>query len=75
VGVNHGRGEVLVPEELLDAADIISVLQQMRSKTVPESMAARGFGYGGRADGVFDGILQVPFREMMATLLAAARID
>ncbi len=32
VGVNHGRGDVAVTEELLDGADVVAALEQVRGK-------------------------------------------
>ena len=51
VGVDHGRADVLVAEQLLHGANIIAILQQMRSKTVPEGVATGGFGNAGRTEG------------------------
>ena len=59
VGVNHGRGDVLVPEEFLHGANIIAVFQQMRSETVPEGMAAGGFGDAGGAEAALTRVLEV----------------
>ena len=75
VGINHGGGEIFVPEEFLDGPDIISILQKMGSKTVPKRMTTRCFGDTARPDGVLDRVLQVSFRHMVPTSLAAARID
>src|SRR5436190_23787921 len=43
VGVNHRRGNVLVPKKILNGTDIVAVFQQMYGETVPERVAARGF--------------------------------
>ena len=39
VGVNHRRFHVLVAKEFLHRADIVAILQQMRSKGVAEGVA------------------------------------
>jgi hypothetical protein len=36
VRVDHGRTDVLVPQEFLHRPNIVPVLQQMRGKAVPE---------------------------------------
>jgi hypothetical protein len=38
MGVDLGSGDILVPQELLDCADVIAFLEQSRSEAVPESM-------------------------------------
>ena len=75
MGVNHRRGDVFVSEQFLHRADVVSALQQMGGKTVPEGVAAGGLGDAGVADGVFHGVLQVFFRYMVPALFAATRID
>ena len=56
-----GGDNIFVPQKLLDRADIVPVLQQVRGKTMPEGMTARRLRHTARADGVFDGVLQVFF--------------
>ena len=36
VRVDHGRSDVLVPQEFLHGPNIVTILQQVRSKAVPE---------------------------------------
>jgi hypothetical protein len=38
VGINHRRGNVLVPEQFLHRADVIAGLQQVCGKRMPQSM-------------------------------------
>lgn len=73
--VDHRGGDILVAEQFLHAADIIAILKQMRSKTMPKGMAARGFWDGGGSDCLFDCVLQVSFRDVMAAFLATAWVD
>jgi len=40
VRVKHGRGDILVTEQLLHGPNVVSVFQQMRRKAVSESVAA-----------------------------------
>src|SRR3954470_6180372 len=47
----------------------------MRSKTMPECMAARTFGDAACADCVFDGVLEVLFVDVMPAFLAVAWIE
>ena len=65
VGINHRGGNIFVPEEFLNGPDIITILQQMRSKTVPESMTACRFGDPGGPNSLLDGILQVSFCDVV----------
>ena len=75
MGVNHRGSHVFVPEELLNGTNIISILQQMRSETVPKGMTARHLGQPGGSDRVADGILQVALGNVVAAFFAAARIE
>jgi hypothetical protein len=35
VGVDHGRADILVPQQFLHCPNIVTVLQQVRGKAVP----------------------------------------
>ena len=37
--VDHGRSDVLVPQEFLHGPNIVTILQQVRSKAVPERIS------------------------------------
>jgi hypothetical protein len=54
--IDHGRAHVLVDQQFLDGADIISVLQQVGGKAVPEGMAADRLVNAGNLYGGFDGL-------------------
>ena len=75
VGVNHRGRDILVAEEFLDGTNIITVLQQMGSKTVPKGMAACRFFDTAGSNGILDGVLKVSLRHVMAASFAAARVD
>jgi hypothetical protein len=51
MGVDHGGAHVLVPQELLDGADVLPSLQQMGGKRVSEGMAAGLLGDSGLSHG------------------------
>jgi len=55
VGVDHGGFDILVPEELLNGANVVTVLQQMSGKRVSEGVRRDVLvnfgGLGGGADG------------------------
>jgi hypothetical protein len=59
VSINHCRGDVFVAEQFLHSANIVTVPQQMRSKTVSKSMAACGFWDAGDANGLLHCVMQV----------------
>jgi len=39
MGINHGSPYILMTQQLLDRANIVPILQKMRGKRMPESMA------------------------------------
>jgi hypothetical protein len=43
VGVDHRRFDVLVPQQFLDGADIVTVFQEVRGERVPQRMAGHAF--------------------------------
>jgi hypothetical protein len=43
--INPGRGNVPVPEQLLNSTNILSVLQQMSDETLPEYMTTGRVGH------------------------------
>src|SRR5262249_43264387 len=51
VSVDHGRGDVAVPEEFLNRADVVAVFEQVRSERVPEGVALRVLGDFGTPHG------------------------
>jgi hypothetical protein len=75
VGVNHRGLDVGVPEELLDGADVIAVLEEVCGERVPQGVAAGVFLYACGADRECNGALYCGFFEVVPPLKAAARVD
>ena len=40
MGIDYRGAHIFVSEQFLDGTDVISILEQVRSETVPERMAA-----------------------------------
>ena len=75
VGVDHCRGHIFVTQQLLHGANIISILQQMCSETVPKGVAACRLRDSGALDRGFHCFLKVFLRYVVTTRLARARVD
>src|SRR5262245_36419256 len=73
--VDHRRRDVLVPEELLDGSDVVSVLQQMGGERMPERVAGRSLGQRRRRNGLFHRALQDHLVQMVPTALPGLAID
>ena len=43
MGVDHGGFDVLVPEEFLDGADVVAVLEKLGGEGVAEGVRGDGF--------------------------------
>ena len=65
VGVNHGRGNVLMSQKLLDRTDVVATFKQMRGKTVPERVTTRGLGNASTPDRQFHRVLKIFLADMM----------
>jgi hypothetical protein len=46
MGVNHRRGNVVVPQQLLNRANVGPALEQVGREGVTKSVGANHFGYG-----------------------------
>ena len=57
MGVEHGRGKILVPEQLLNGADVGAALEQVRGKGVAKGMGADVLRQTGTADRYLDGFV------------------
>ena len=68
--VNHRRGNVPVPKQLLNRTNILTIFQQVNRETVPERMATGRFGYAGLVDRPLDRVLKILFRNVMPTRFA-----
>ena len=52
--VYHGGDHTCVAEQLLDGADIVTILEQMGGERMPQGMAAGPFGNPGALDRLLD---------------------
>ena len=75
VRVNHRRFHILVAEQLLHLADIDTIHQQMRRKTVTKCMNSGEFGNIGLADRFFYNILYCCIDDMIAPAFNGTRIN
>ena len=57
VRVNHGRANVLVPEQFLDGPDVVPGFEEMSRETMTKRMAASRLFDFGRSDSFSDGAL------------------
>jgi hypothetical protein len=74
VGVDHRGAHILVAEELLDRADVVTALEQVRGEGVAQRVAGRVLGDAGALDGVLDGALDDRWVDVMAALAARAAV-
>lgn len=75
VQVDHGVGYILMPQKVLHRADVISVFQQVRGKTVSESMAAHRLVNSGQVDRTLDRLMERRLVKMMPALFSRTWID
>ena len=73
--VDHGGGHIVVPEQLLNSADISSTLQQMRSEGMAKGMGADLLRQPCTAHRHLDGFVDDARVNMMATREARARVN
>lgn len=57
--VNHRRGNVAVPKQLLNRTNILPIFQQVSRETVPEGMATGRFGHARLVDRSLDRVLKI----------------
>ena len=72
--VNHRRGNVAVPKQLLNRTNILPIFQQVSRETVPERMATGRFGHACLVDRSLDRVLKILFRNVMPARFARPRI-
>ena len=65
MGVDHGRGKIVVPEQLLNGADVGAALQQVSGEGMPKGMGADGLRQTGTADRDLDGFVDNAGIQMM----------
>src|SRR5580692_10239083 len=75
VGVDHGRADVLVTEELLDRTNVVTALQQVGRERMTQSVRARGLRNPSGADGRTHGPLDHGLVQVVAAALADLAID
>jgi hypothetical protein len=61
VGVDHGRGTIVVPEQLLNGADVSAALEQVSGKRMAKGAGADGLRQTSTADGHLDGFIVTLF--------------
>ena len=64
--VNHGRGDVFMPEQFLNGANIITILKQMRRPRKSAATFVR-LRLRGRAEGVFLEIMRQLLHQKFST--------
>jgi hypothetical protein len=75
VRVNHYRRHIIVPQQLLDRANIRAPLQRMRRETVPEGMARHPFDNPRSRHRALDGSVDRQLVDVMAPYLPRTRVD
>lgn len=74
VGVNHGGADVAVAEELLDRADVVAGLEQVRGEAVAESVAGGSFCEARGLHRVAERALEDRLVEVVAAVLTGLRV-
>ena len=74
MGVNHGRSDVGVSEQLLNRADIVAIFQQMGGKGMAHGVRAGWLRDASLEPCVFDGFLQNGFMNVVAPPLSCSPI-
>src|SRR5262245_36221587 len=74
VRVDHRRRDIAMPEQLLDGADVVPSLEQMRREAVAQRVRADGLDDAGVPAGLADGTLNDGFVLMVAPGLPGAGI-
>ena len=75
VGIDHGRFDIFMAEELLDGADIVAGDQQMGGEAVPEGVAADLFADTSGARGGVDGFADDRLVQVVAADDSGTRVD
>jgi hypothetical protein len=75
VGVDHGGGKSVVPEQVLNGADVGAVLPQVRRKGVAKGLGADVRRQTGTADGSHDGVVDDAGIHMMTACDTRTRVD
>ena len=75
VGVDHGRCDVLVAEELLNGSDVVTVLKKVRGKGMTKGMTGCSLGQGGCSCAGFYGPLDHCLMKVVPVEKARLRIS
>jgi len=75
VGVDHGGGDIVMPEQFLDGADICAALQRVSREAVAKRVAGNAFDDAGPCDGSFDGPVDRQLVDMVAPHLSRTGVD
>ena len=67
--VHHGRRHVGVAHQLLDGADVVARLQQVRGERVPQGVAGGWLGQAGATARLAHGVLHHAFVQVVAALV------
>ncbi len=57
MGVDHGRADVLVAQEFLHRADVVTIGQQMRGKRMPKRVPRHALRQSGLSHSLLDRLL------------------
>ena len=74
MGVDHGRLDALVAEQLLDGTDVVPVLKELGREGVSQGVASDRFEDSRPADGILEATLEAIGGVMVATHYSTARI-
>ena len=75
MGVNHGRTDIRMTEQLLNGPNVIAILNQMSRKRMSKGMWGSGFGQTDRFHHAINGFPDHRFMEVMPMLNARLTID
>lgn len=74
VQVNHRGGNVAVPHQILDGADVDAAFKEMSGERMPKRVASRGFGEAGLAHSFLELALHGSFVDMVSCNPFASRM-
>lgn len=75
MGIDHGRADVTVAEQLLDRAHVVAVLEKVNCEGVAQGVTARSLGDAGILKGFLEGPLYDGLMNMMAPAFACALVE
>ena len=70
MGVNHGGADIAMAEQFLNRTDVIPIFEQMSCKRMPERVRSGWLCYPGLTHGLFHGLLQDRFVQVMPAFLS-----